>query len=113
MEIEQLINNYKDFLVIVEGQKDCQCLQHLGFTHILILNKPLFAVVEEVVAQQPQKVVLLTDLDTAGKKLYRYLYKHLTRHGIPVDDTLRHFLFKETPVRQIEGLCSYLGLHKL
>ena len=102
-----IVESYRETLVIVEGLKDRRALQEFGFRRILILNKPLYAVVEDIVATGERVVVILADLDAEGKKLYSYLANHLMQHGIVVNNTLRNFLFKKTPIRHIEGLATY------
>jgi 5S rRNA maturation endonuclease (ribonuclease M5) len=102
-EIELL----KKEIVIVEGIKDRKALQKLGVKKIIILKKPLFMVVEEV-KERTSTCVVLTDLDPTGKKLYGRLKKDLNRFGVQVKDRFRNFLFKETTLRQIEGLDTFL-----
>ena len=97
----------KNLLVIVEGQKDIRALQSLGIINILSLKKPLYAVVEEIAAKS-KEVVLLTDLDDEGKKLYHELSRGLQKHGVKIDNRLRKLLFK-TPIRHVEGLSGYLA----
>jgi len=103
---EQLdeINSKK--IILVEGKKDSAALKKLGLKNkIFILNKPLFEVVEEI-SRQTKNVILLTDLDSEGKKLYSKLKKDFQQHGIKIDDKFREFLFK-TQLRQIEGMDTY------
>lgn len=90
-------------LVIVEGKKDLNALNRLGIRNVLTLNKPLFAVVEEV-ASLTNECVVLTDLDREGRELYSRLSKNLRHNGVKVDDGFRNFLFKNTKLRQIEGM---------
>ncbi len=110
-EIEQILElldkiKQKDLLVVVEGLKDRRALEELGIVRIFCLNQPLFAVVEEIAATE-KEVVLLTDLDEEGKKLYYRLSVDLQRHGVKISNKLREFLFT-TKLRHIEGLNSYL-----
>ncbi|MBI4141444.1 toprim domain-containing protein [Candidatus Woesearchaeota archaeon] len=99
--INTLIN--ENTLIVVEGIKDKTALNRLGITNIITLNRPLFSVVEQI-AQQTNECVVLTDLDAEGKKLYSRLSNDLQRHGVKINNKLRHFLFKETQLRQIEGI---------
>jgi 5S rRNA maturation endonuclease (ribonuclease M5) len=99
-----LIEKEKDSLVIVEGKKDRAALEELGFSSIIILNKPLYEIVEKINAK---RVLVLTDLDKEGKQIYAKLKKDLNKLGVVVDDGLRNLLFK-TELRQIEGLTRYL-----
>ena len=72
------------------------------------LKKPLYAVVEDVLAEGVQEVVILTDLDQEGKKLYAYLFKHLNHFGVKVNNELRDYLFEKTQLRQTEGIVTYI-----
>ena len=95
----------KGLLVVVEGPKDKRALEALGVERVFSLKKPLYAVVEEISSEK--EVVLLTDLDEEGKKLYHKLFVDFQRHGVKINNKLREFLFK-TKLRHIEGLTKYL-----
>jgi len=97
----------KNLLVVVEGIKDVKSLNALGIANVVSLKKPLFAVVEDI-AKTEKEVVLLTDLDDEGKKLYHELSVGLQAHGVKINNKLREFLFK-TELRHIEGLATYLS----
>lgn len=112
-ELLAVLEETRHVLTIVEGSKDRKALERLGFTNLIEVDGPLYRVVE-VVADAAEKngtveptVAILTDLDAAGKKLYRYFYHELTRRGIRVDNRARLALFR-TDVRQIEGLTGFL-----
>ena len=93
--------------IIVEGQNDKASLLKLGMENVITLKgKPLFKVVERVAAET-DACLILTDLDEEGKKLYGVLRAGLQQHGVKIDDRFRHFLFKETELRQLEGLFRY------
>lgn len=110
-ELEQWISNLRrsEKLIIVEGIKDKRALAKFGITNVRTLKSPLYKEVEEVAASH-KEVIILTDLDKEGKKLYGKLKKDLTRHGVEVDNKYREFLFKKTKLRQIEGIDSYMTL---
>lgn len=97
----------RNLLVIVEGIKDVRALNHFDIDNVLSLNRPLFEIIEDV-ASRVKEVVVLTDLDDEGKKLFHELSVGLQRHGVKADNRLREFLFK-TDLRHIEGLVSFLG----
>ena len=63
----------------------------------------LFNIVEKL-PENCKEAVILTDLDKKGKQLYHRIKKILTRNKIKIDDRFRLYLFKETKIRQIEGL---------
>ncbi len=95
-----------DKLVVVEGVKDKKALQRLGVRRIFCLNEmPLYKVIDDVAAIN-NEVVILTDLDIEGKRLYGKLKTQLQNLGVEVDNYFREFLFKNTKIRQVEGLGS-------
>ncbi len=100
-EILEEIQRIRKKLIVVEGKKDQKALERLGCTHVLTLeNKALFEVVESI---KTKEIVLLTDLDREGKKLYSQLKQLLVQRGVVLDDKLRLILFKHK-VSHIEGL---------
>ncbi len=102
----ELLEKYKDCLVIVEGKKDKAALELFGFSNVRFLNKALYKVVEEITSKE--SVLLLTDLDKKGKELYGKLHSDLTSRGVFVDNTLRNFLWRNSKIKQIEGLKNIL-----
>ena len=94
--------------IIVEGFKDRDALANLGIdrTRIFVLNKPIFAVAESI-AMKTKKVIILTDLDEGGKRLYRKLKHDLTANGVEVDNYFREFLFRNSKLSHIEGIDTY------
>ena len=107
--IEKIKNS--NILIIVEGKKDRKALEQLGISNIVELSKkPIFQIVEEI-SESNDECIILTDLDKKGKELYGKLNSNLQKHGVKVSNKLRDFLFKNTKLRQIEGLSSYLEKH--
>jgi len=104
--VNQQLDKIKNKLIIVEGKKDKIALEKLGLTNIIILNKPLYKIVEEVKCKE---CVILTDLDKKGKQIYGYLNSNLQRFGVRIDNNFRNFLFKKTKLRQIEGIYNYIN----
>ena len=103
-EIEQLkINNS---LIIVEGKKDAAALNALGITNIKELSKKSIpSIIDEV--SNEKEIIILTDLDKEGKKLYGKLNSGLQKQGVKINNRLRNFLYRETKLRNIEGLKHY------
>lgn len=90
--------------IIVEGKKDERALRALGIEDIRTLSKrPIFEVIETVVAES-SRVVILTDFDKEGKKLYGLLSSGLQAHGVEIDNVYREWLQKNTKIKNIEGL---------
>ena len=46
-------------------------------------------------------------MDKQGKELYGKLNSGLQQRGVKIDNNFRNFLFKNTKLRQIEGLETY------
>lgn len=99
-----------DKLIIVEGIKDKAALMNLGIPkeRITTLTKPIFAVAEDI-AKKTKNVIILTDLDREGKKLYANLKRNLTRIGVQVDNKFREFLFRNFKLSHIEGIDTYFS----
>lgn len=111
-ELAALLSNLTEgkAAIIVEGRKDKAALEKagVGSSRIFVLSsKPLFAVAEEVAANY-SKVAILADLDAEGKKLYGKLNTLLQQLGVKVDDKVRNFLFKNTKLRQVEGIANVI-----
>jgi len=105
-EIMKHLDRIKDKLVIVEGINDKRALASFGVKRVKMLSKrALYKVVEEV---KDKEVVLLVDLDKAGKKLHGYFNTEFSQRGVKVDDKLREYLFRKTKLRQIEGLKRFM-----
>src|SRR3989344_6838126 len=94
--------------VLVEGPKDKLALEQFSIPHLFVLSQePLYAVAETIAARH-RDVVVLTDLDAEGKKLYGKLIPLLKKLGVRIDTEFREFLLRETPLSHIEGLPAYL-----
>lgn len=100
-------------LIIVEGKRDHAALIHIGIKNevVELSKKALFEVIEYV-SDQASKVIILTDLDSEGKKLYSTLKSGLLERGVTIDRFFREWLFANTKLRQIEGFVSYLDRNK-
>lgn len=96
--------------IIVEGKRDKQALLNIGIqkSRIITLNKPLFEISEQT-AKKTNKVIILTDLDKEGKKLYKKLKTELSTLGVEIDNKFREFLFKHTKISHIEGIDTYIN----
>lgn len=91
--------------VVVEGQNDQKALQALGLSNLILLNKkPLYKVIEDLEATE---IVILTDLDREGRRLFGRLSRECNQRGIKVNNKLRLFLL-HTPVAHIEGVVTFM-----
>ena len=94
-------------LIIVEGKKDQQSLQKLGFNKIFILNngKPIKRNIE-IISKMSKQVIILTDFDKTGKQLHTKLRHEFSQIGIKIDNKLRNCLSKQ--VSHIQGLANFI-----
>lgn len=107
--LEKLRNSKK--LIIVEGKKDKATLEKLGVKNVVAISrKPLYAFIESI---NVKEVIILTDLDRTGKKIYSILKHALQAKGIKVDKYFREYLFKHSKITQIEGLYHYLRKERI
>ncbi len=106
------IEKIKDKVIIVEGKKDKNCLNEFGVDKVVSIEGiALFEIVDKL--PECKEVVLLTDLDRKGKELYSKIRNILIRNGYKIDNNFRNFLFRETKIRQIEGLRKHLRMESL
>jgi len=99
----------KNLIVIVEGKNDKLALDYFGIKRVKsIAKRALFKVVEEI-SENNKECIILTDLDKEGKRLFKMLNHDLNQHGVRINKKFREFLFKNTKLRQIEGLITYVN----
>ena len=114
-QIQEYIEELKrdPVIIIVEGNKDKKALERLGIDKdfILTLKKPFYKIVEEI--QEFGECAILTDLDKKGKLYYEKFNSILPQRGVKINNRLRHFLFKKTKLRQIEGLHTFVKNYDL
>ena len=92
--------------ILVEGKNDAHALRELGVIRVIVLKgRPLFETIESL---EVAEFIILTDLDAAGKALYKEVKGLLVKHGKKVDTVFREFLLRETKLSHIEGLPAYL-----
>ena len=93
--------------VIVEGPNDKKSLESFGVTRIItVKRRAIYKIVESI--PKGSSIAILTDLDSEGKKIYSMLNKEFSQRGVHIDNKLRDFLFKNTDLRQIEGLKRFV-----
>ena len=98
----------EDAPIVVEGPKDFSALEGFGIRNVVTLSRePLYKVVEGIAASS-KRVIILTDLDKEGKRLYSKLKQGFDRAGVQVDTVYREWLFRETELSHIEGLAAYV-----
>lgn len=110
--LKEQIEQYYDYVILVEGQKDVNSLKSLGFEKVYAIHKtgvPLKERIEQIclLLNKKEKVCVLTDFDRQGKKLYLLIKQILQEKGIKLDSSLRGLLLKSN-VSHIEGLATFM-----
>jgi len=106
-------HNYVD-VIIVEGIRDVSSLKTLGCeTVIEILSHAGVSDYElaEQIAVKYNSILILTDFDEEGLKLYQKFSRILERNGVKVETSLRHWisrLMAKIGVYAIESLDNIL-----
>ena len=111
-KLQDEIERFKDYIIIVEGKKDVQALRSLGFEKVYAIHStgvPLRERVEQIMAYVEKKdnVCILTDLDRRGKQLYETLKPIFQELGAKLDSTFRGILIKSR-LSHIEGIYSFM-----
>lgn len=109
--IEKELEKVKEYLIIVEGKKDKEALQELGFRNIFVIHetgKSIYEKIEQIEQKAgKKKICILTDFDKGGKKLYLLLKSEFSKRKVHLDNSLRGILLKQK-ISHIEGLSSFL-----
>jgi 5S rRNA maturation endonuclease (ribonuclease M5) len=102
------IEKSKSIPAIVEGKKDKEALESLGFNNVLVLHsdgKPLYAVLDKI---NGKECAILTDIDKKGKQYYDMLRKELMQRGIRLNNKLRIAILRNR-ISHIEGLATFVA----
>ena len=92
-------------LIIVEGKNDKKALNKLGIDNVYSIDKPIYVLVESI-AEKRKDVIILTDFDKTGRKLYFRINHDLQRQCVKVNDKYRKFLSR-CKITHVEGLFTY------
>ena len=104
-------------MFIVEGRKDADSLNALGFERVYTINQigvSLREIIEKIVndISRKDKVCILTDFDKKGKQLYKIIKKEMASMNVRIDSSLRKVLLI-MGVSHVEGLDSFVEQHSL
>jgi len=110
--LKQDIEKYKEYIILVEGNKDVQALKLLGFDQVYEIHKTSISLKERLeqistFLEKKDKVCILTDLDKKGKQLYMKIKPMLQELGVRIDSSLRGLLIKAR-ISHIENLPKFL-----
>ena len=112
-----IFSKYRDYVFIVEGRKDADSLNALGFERVYTINQigvSLREIIEKIVndISRKDKVCILTDFDKKGKQLYKIIKKEMASMNVRIDSSLRKVLLI-MGVSHVEGLDSFVEQHSL
>ncbi len=93
--IDKLRKESRKSTVIVEGKRDREVLKKRGVKNILDISGKRFADILDLLEGKTGEVILLTDLDPQGEKIYRKIKELLVSQGFRVREDFREFLRKE------------------
>lgn len=86
----RLLEELRQYVVIVEGKKDKEALKTLGVKNIIAINsKPLLDIVNTIRQRGDKEVIILTDFDKQGRKIEAKLRNLLQRYKIHTNEKLR------------------------
>jgi len=103
----EFINRLKEasekYPVLVEGKRDLFTLKRFGIRNIYTLSGKNYTDFVESLPDDVEKVVLLTDVDKQGEKIFRKLSEVLRRYNIAVDGSFREYL-RRLGIEEVEHL---------
>lgn len=98
-----------NYIVVVEGKNDEEALRNLGLVETYVLKKgknireSIDLLVKHCKITKYDYVIILTDFDFEGKKLYKEIKNKLIQEGVKINDNLRNAVSK-IEISHIEGL---------
>lgn len=114
-EIEKAKSNSS--LIVVEGKKDEIALEQIGISNIFVINengKSIYEKIEEIsqIQNKNKEVILLTDIDKEGRKIYSLIKKHLSQMNVKMNNRMRDLMIK-LKISHVEGLDSFINKYQL
>ena len=112
-DLKAEIEKYKDYVIIVEGNKDVNSLKSLGFEKVYAIHQNGVSIkerAEQIVNQvdKKEKFCIMTDFDKKGKELYFKLKTIFQELGVRLDSTLRG-IFLKARISHIEGAGKFIS----
>ena len=106
------ILEYQNYVIIVEGKKDIESLNALGFQRVYAINEPGVPIkirLENLskIIKRKENVCILTDFDKKGKELYFLIKRICQQLGMKTDSSLRGILLK-AKTSHVEGLYRFM-----
>ncbi len=110
--LERIKREEKDVPVIVEGRKDEEALQSLGFEREIIRIKrgeSIFRIIEGLRGKY-EKVIILTDWDSTGRRLCYKIRKACEANTITYDVEYRKQIVKyvKKEIKDVESIPAFI-----
>ncbi|RLF67493.1 MAG: hypothetical protein DRN26_02270 [Thermoplasmata archaeon] len=104
-------NSSGKLLILVEGKNDLIALRKLGFNGPIktIKGRKLSDLIDEVYLEY-KRVLVLSDWDNEGERLYKEIRYLLESYGVRVEDKYRRIIKSITKreIKDVEGLLSFV-----
>lgn len=108
--IEKLISLNLDAPIIVEGKKDERSLRAIGCKGQILkisTGTPLFKFCEDI-SERYSDVIILTDLDKEGEKLFKKIRNFLVQKGVRIHGTFRKDILSKLETYEVESIHTRL-----
>ncbi len=109
--ISLLRERSKEVPIVVEGKNDERVLRRFGIKNVITLSGKNYHDLLEEIPEETTEVVLLTDVDKQGEKIFRTLKKLFESQNLKVDGSLREYL-RKLDVEEVEDLPKVLYKEK-
>jgi 5S rRNA maturation endonuclease (ribonuclease M5) len=101
--INRLREKSKTVPVIVEGKRDFWILNRLGIKNIYTISGKRYTDLLEEIPENTEEVILLTDLDPQGEKIFKKLKALLEKFNLKADNSFKEEL-KKFGIVEVEQL---------
>lgn len=108
--IEELRELSLDVPIIVEGKKDEGALRAIGVKGEIFrisTGMPLFKFCENI-SDRYSEVIILTDLDKEGERIFRKLKNYLLHKGVKINETFRKDILSKLETYEVESVYKRL-----
>ncbi|MFO7792246.1 MAG: toprim domain-containing protein [Candidatus Saliniplasma sp.] len=111
--LETIREKNREIPIIVEGKKDVNALRRLGIKGRIIkikTSKTVFRIIEGL-RKEHDEVIILTDWDRTGARLYHRVKKACKANTLSFDQNIRKRLIKYTrkDIKDVESLPAFLS----
>ena len=110
--LEDIKNEDEEVPIIVEGRKDVEALERLGFERDIIKikkNETIFHIIENL-RKKYEKVIILTDWDSTGGRLSGKIKKACEANIIDYDLEYRKEIIKyvKKEIKDVESIPAFI-----